>query len=184
MEIEEWEYTFIYSSIGYISKEISVIINAESKVINVSLKEDNKQLIELEIVSNTKNKALEILKKAKQTKKQYYQKNYKCIQYSKNSIEKRQFKLKRKDTIKIWDLDTSKTINLKNDVLSSGKFVVDMTTIDCEDLSGSSKTNLESHLKSDDFFSVNKYAEAILTIDPPPFVIIIGKTSFYCAMEH
>ena len=117
MEIEDGEYTFIYSSIGYISKEISVIINAESKVINVSLKEDNKQLIELEIVSNTKNKALEILKKAKETKKQYYQKSYKCIQYSKNSIEKRQYKLKRKDTIKIWDLDTSKTINLKNDVL-------------------------------------------------------------------
>ena len=56
-------------------------------------------------------------------------------------------------------------LNLKNDVLSSGKFVVDMTTIDCEDLSGSSKTNLESHLKSDDFFSVNKYPEAILTIE-------------------
>ena len=29
MEIEDGEYTFIYSSIGYISKEISVIINVK-----------------------------------------------------------------------------------------------------------------------------------------------------------
>tara|TARA_B100000963_G_scaffold264187_1_gene232303 strand:- start:792 stop:1367 length:576 start_codon:yes stop_codon:yes gene_type:complete len=55
-------------------------------------------------------------------------------------------------------------LNIKNDNITNGKFIVDMNSIDCQDLSGSSKSNLEGHLKSDDFFSVNKYPEAVLTI--------------------
>ncbi len=55
-------------------------------------------------------------------------------------------------------------LNIRNDNITNGKFIVDMNSIDCQDLSGSSKSNLEGHLKSDDFFSVNKYPEAVLTI--------------------
>ena len=39
-----------------------------------------------------------------------------------------------------------------------------MKTINCQDLSGSSKNYLESHLKSEDFFGVDIYPEASLTI--------------------
>ena len=39
-----------------------------------------------------------------------------------------------------------------------------MRSINCQDLSGKSKNYLESHLKSEDFFGVDNYPEASLTI--------------------
>ena len=39
-----------------------------------------------------------------------------------------------------------------------------MTTIICTDLSGKGKASIEGHLKSDDFFSVDKFPTASLTI--------------------
>lgn len=63
------------------------------------------------------------------------------------------------------------TINLKSgyieldgDSLIGGEFVVDMTTIVCEDLEGDMKGKLEGHLKSDDFFGVANHPTATLTI--------------------
>ena len=55
-------------------------------------------------------------------------------------------------------------IIMKNNKITSGMFIVDMMSIDCQDLSGSSKNYLESHLKSDDFFGIESYPEASLTI--------------------
>ena len=55
-------------------------------------------------------------------------------------------------------------INMKDDKIISGTFIVDMKSINCQDLSGSSKNYLESHLKSEDFFGVDIYPEASLTI--------------------
>ena len=55
-------------------------------------------------------------------------------------------------------------ISMKGDKIISGMFIVDMKSIDCQDLSGSSKNYLESHLKSDDFFGIESYPEASLTI--------------------
>ncbi len=49
--------------------------------------------------------------------------------------------------------------------ICKGSFVVDMTTLLVEDLSGSSKQRLEGHLKSDDFFSVDKHKKSFLTIN-------------------
>ncbi|MBL6649402.1 MAG: YceI family protein [Flavobacteriaceae bacterium] len=46
-----------------------------------------------------------------------------------------------------------------------GNFIVDMTTLLVEDLTGSSKQKLEGHLKSDDFFSVDKHKKAFLSIN-------------------
>ena len=46
----------------------------------------------------------------------------------------------------------------------SGKFIVDMTTLKNEDLPEAYRGRLEGHLKSDDFFSVDKFSEAILEI--------------------
>ena len=56
-------------------------------------------------------------------------------------------------------------IEIKNNNSAFGKFVVDMNKIDCFDLSGGAKSKLISHLKSNDFFSVDNYNEAILEID-------------------
>ena len=55
-------------------------------------------------------------------------------------------------------------ISMKGKKIISGKFIVDMKSIDCEDLSGKSKNYLESHLKSEDFFGVEDYPEASLSI--------------------
>ena len=54
-------------------------------------------------------------------------------------------------------------ISMKGKIIS-GKFIVDMKSIDCEDLSGKSKNYLESHLKSEDFFGVEDYPKATLSI--------------------
>ena len=55
-------------------------------------------------------------------------------------------------------------INMKDDKIISGMFIVDMKSINCQDLSGKSKNYLESHLKSEDFFGVEDYPEASLSI--------------------
>ena len=55
-------------------------------------------------------------------------------------------------------------ISMKGGKIISGTFIVDMKSIDCEDLSGKSKNYLESHLKSEDFFGVDDYPEAYLSI--------------------
>lgn len=55
-------------------------------------------------------------------------------------------------------------LTLDNNDLVGGEFVIDMTTIACTDLSGKGKAGIESHLKSDDFFSVDEFPTASLTI--------------------
>ena len=59
-----------------------------------------------------------------------------------------------------------KKVNLKidNNASISGQFEVDMHSLTNTDLSGEWKQKLEGHLKSDDFFSVEKYPEASLII--------------------
>jgi polyisoprenoid-binding protein YceI len=51
---------------------------------------------------------------------------------------------------------------LKNDQPIEGKFVVDMTSLKNLDLPEDYRPKLEGHLKSDDFFSINKFPEAYL----------------------
>jgi len=41
--------------------------------------------------------------------------------------------------------------------IQSGTFVLDMVSITCTDLQGEDKTNLEGHLKNNDFFEVEKF---------------------------
>lgn len=45
-----------------------------------------------------------------------------------------------------------------------GEFVMDMTSLISTDLSGESKGKLEGHLKSDDFFGIEKYPTSKLVI--------------------
>jgi len=56
-------------------------------------------------------------------------------------------------------------LEFNGDVLTGGEFIVDMTTLDVQDLSGGGKQRLEGHLRSDDFFSVNKHQTSYLKIN-------------------
>lgn len=63
------------------------------------------------------------------------------------------------------------TINLlsgqfevSNGIILNGEFIVDMTSINNQDMEGDSKARLEGHLKSDDFFSVDSHPTALLSI--------------------
>lgn len=69
----------------------------------------------------------------------------------------------------------SGSLEFKGDVLVGGEFVVDMSTIESTDLSGEDKDQLDGHLKSDDFFGVEKYPTAILKITK---VTPSGKNSY------
>lgn len=50
----------------------------------------------------------------------------------------------------------------EDNVLTGGNFIIDMSTISVTDLEGASRKKLEGHLKSDDFFGVEKYTESSL----------------------
>lgn len=58
----------------------------------------------------------------------------------------------------------SGNIEVKNNKVVGGSFVLDMTTISATDLTGDYKTKLDDHLKNGDFFEVNKYPTATFTI--------------------
>ncbi|MQP24159.1 YceI family protein [Flavobacterium sp. LMO8] len=53
-------------------------------------------------------------------------------------------------------------IVFKGKKVVNGNFTVDMTTINTTDLEGKGKANLDGHLKSDDFFGVEKFPTATL----------------------
>lgn len=58
--------------------------------------------------------------------------------------------------------DGTVTVDGRN--LTGGTFNMDMTTIDCQDLQGEYNGKLVGHLKSDDFFAVEKFKSATLKI--------------------
>ena len=64
------------------------------------------------------------------------------------------------------------------EALTGGEFVMDMTTIIATDLTGGSKNKLEKHLKSDDFFAVEKHSTAKLVFTN---VKSTGKNSYEVA---
>ena len=57
-----------------------------------------------------------------------------------------------------------KTANLTfdNDELTGGEVTIDMSSINCTDLSGPYKNKLEDHLNSADFFNVSDYKKRLL----------------------
>ena len=55
-------------------------------------------------------------------------------------------------------------ISIVNDLITAGEFIVDMNSLQNEDLSGGSKDYLEKHLRSDDFFGVEQHPTATLKI--------------------
>lgn len=60
----------------------------------------------------------------------------------------------------------SGSFTLKDNMIVSGKFVIDMTSMTCKDLEDEGwNAKLIGHLKSDDFFSVDKFETAVLNIN-------------------
>lgn len=58
----------------------------------------------------------------------------------------------------------SGSLLVENDELKGGEFVVDLGTIKCTDLSGKEAGKLESHLKSADFFDIEKHPTSTFVI--------------------
>lgn len=69
----------------------------------------------------------------------------------------------------------SGNLTFKDEVLTGGTFVIDMTTISSTDLEGEYKGKLDGHLKSDDFFGVSNFATANLVFTK---VTATGKNSY------
>ena len=59
----------------------------------------------------------------------------------------------------------SGNFEISNGAIVNGEFIVDMTSINNQDMEGDSKARLEGHLKSDDFFSVESYPTAVILIN-------------------
>jgi len=57
------------------------------------------------------------------------------------------------------------SLEVTDNVITGGSFVIDMTSLECKDLTGEYKGKLEGHLKSDDFFAVasNPIASFVVT---------------------
>lgn len=69
----------------------------------------------------------------------------------------------------------SGNLYFENDKLIGGDFVMDMTSLTVTDLSGDSKASLEGHLKSEDFFGIDKYKTSKLVFKT---VKANGKNSY------
>ena len=66
-------------------------------------------------------------------------------------------------------------LSFKDEKLVGGEFVMDMSTIENTDMEGEYKAKLEGHLKSDDFFGVEKFPTASLVFKK---VKSTGKNSY------
>jgi polyisoprenoid-binding protein YceI len=66
-------------------------------------------------------------------------------------------------------------LNFDKDILTGGSFEIDMSTITVTDLEVESKGKLEGHLKSNDFFGVEKFPTAALYFTK---VKSVGKNSY------
>ena len=84
------------------------------------------------------------------------------------SAEKSQLKWTGKKVVgEHWGYINLKSgaITLKDNKITTGKFVIDMASITVKDLeAGEWNDKLVGHLKNDDFFAVDKFKEAVLVI--------------------
>jgi hypothetical protein len=123
IELKPGSHVIIFSYVGHISKELPIQLTEKGRTINITLLESATSLNELEIVSNTKNKAKEVMAKARKKRKLYLNaiENYSCNTYMKNSLEKRQIKFTKKELENAEEIlitDTSIHVNFENEILN------------------------------------------------------------------
>lgn len=94
--------------------------------------------------------------------------------FSFTAVEKDKKDIKTEDSKVIWKgykvtgshegtiAIQSGSLTFSEDKLVGGEFVIDMTSLENTDLEGEYKGKLEGHLKSDDFFGVEKYPTSTL----------------------
>tara|TARA_Y100000994_G_scaffold217533_1_gene194976 strand:- start:13290 stop:13841 length:552 start_codon:yes stop_codon:yes gene_type:complete len=95
--------------------------------------------------------------------------------YSKENT--RRFNIDTKNTIIEWygkkttgahngniQMEKGALILNKDGEIVSGKFMIDMNSINCTDLNGNKKQSIEEHLKDDDFFGTDKHPTASFII--------------------
>jgi len=86
----------------------------------------------------------------------------KTVKIEESSITWKGYKVGGEHTGTI-DLKSGSLI-FKGRKLTGGNFIIDMTSINTTDLSGDYKGKLDGHLKSNDFFGVEKFPTATLNI--------------------
>ena len=67
---------------------------------------------------------------------------------------------------------------IEHGTLVGGQISIDMTSIENTDQEGKWKANLEGHLKSDDFFNVEKFPKSIVFYKGKVFHIFEKETNF------
>ncbi len=80
-------------------------------------------------------------------------------------------------------LKSGEIILSKEEKIIGGEFIVDMSTIECTDLIGRGKQSLESHLKDEDFFDIQKYPTSKLQITSSDKKKIYGTISIKGSSE-
>lgn len=75
-------------------------------------------------------------------------------------------------------------LTVKNGELTGGRFIINIASLQNQDLEGEWKTKLESHLKSADFFDVEKYPTATFTITSVQPFDVQAQTSLLPGATH
>lgn len=123
LELQEGEYTIIYSFISYETVRKKVKLTSKPLIIDVVLHSESTKLGEVEIVSDKRDRGREIMQQVRGKRKIYLNaiENYSCNTYLKNSLEKRQIKYTRNEIEKAEEIivtDTSLDVNFKNEILN------------------------------------------------------------------
>ena len=71
IELQTGKHQLVFSYVGYTSFQKEINVTANSKSYNIQLSPSAEELLEMEIVSNTKNKAKEIIRSVKNNKNNF-----------------------------------------------------------------------------------------------------------------
>jgi hypothetical protein len=117
LELSPGDYTIVFSFIGYESQEQRIeLLKRKPLTLDVTLKETSTNLMEVEIVANTKDRAKEIMKNVRDQRRFYLQQvaTFQCNTYLKTSLEKELVKPRKKDTIKATEVKDDRSGDMKS----------------------------------------------------------------------
>jgi hypothetical protein len=124
IQLKPGAHTMTFSLLGYDIQEKGVMITMEPVVLDVVLRPSVSQLSEVEVSIERRDVAKEVMKKARDKRKEYHDRigNYSCKTYQKISLEKEALHPEKKDTSASTAIKDSTAITGKKDTtLKSGK---------------------------------------------------------------